>query len=68
MAKLYCLKMEKCEGKSALDIYQMSDEEKAQIIERHKDDAEEYEINDFFWALNCGEIDQETNYWFFINE
>ena len=25
-------------------------------------------LDEFSFALNCAEIDQETSYWFFINE
>jgi hypothetical protein len=68
MVKIYRLNTDDCEDKCALDIANMSNEEKAQFIERHKDDVEEFAMNEFFWALNCADIDQETSYWFFINE
>lgn len=68
MTKVYRLETDFCEGKCALDIANMSNEEKAQFISEHKNDAEEFTLNEFFCALNCGEIDQETSYWFFINE
>jgi hypothetical protein len=68
MVKVYRLDIDSCNGKCALDIADMSNEEKTQFISEHKNDAEEFTLDGFFWELNCAEIDQETSYWFFINE
>ena len=68
MLKIYRLSTDLCDDKGALDIANMSNEEKAQFISEHKDDAEEFTLDEFSFALNCAEIDQETSYWFFINE
>ena len=68
MTKIYRVNADVCEGKCALDIAEMSNEEKVQFINEHKDEAEEFSLDGFFWALNCAEIDEETSYWFFINE
>ena len=68
MTKVYRLDVDLCNGKCALDIAEMSNEEKVQFISEHKNDVEEFTLNQFFFMLNCAEIDQETSYWFFINE
>ena len=68
MTKIYRLSVDVCEGKDADTIAEMSNEEKVQFINEHKDEAEEFSINGFFWTLNCAEIDTETSYWFFIDE
>lgn len=68
MVKVYRLDTDLCDGKCALDIAHMSNEEKAQFISKHKNDVEEFTLDEFSFALNCAEIDQETSYWFFINE
>ena len=68
MVKIYRLDTDLCDGKCALDIANMSNEEKAQFSSKHKNDVEEFTLDEFSFALNCAEIDQETSYWFFINE
>jgi hypothetical protein len=68
MTKIYRLSVDDCENKCAYDIDAMSNEEKAQLINRHKDVAEEFTMDGFFLALNCSDIDMETSYWFFIDE
>ena len=66
--KIYRVNVDLCEGKNADTIAEMSNEEKAQFIKELKDEAEEFTMDGFFWELNCADIDQETSYWFFINE
>ena len=69
MVKIYRLDADLCDVvKCALDIAHMSNEEKAQFISKHKNDVEEFTLDEFSFVLNCAEIDQETSYWFFINE
>ena len=62
MVKIYRLDSDLCDGKCALDIARMSNEEKAQFISERKNDAEEFTLDEFSFALNCAEIDQETSY------
>ena len=45
MTKVYRLDVDLCNGKCALDIAEMSNEEKVQFISDHKNDVEEFTLN-----------------------